>query len=56
MKKTRSSPQIRGVIVSHHNMVSLQMVSPQTGVTRGGPPLPPLSDATDSKSNNRLPL
>ena len=24
-------------MVSHRNMVSLQMVSPQSGVTRGGP-------------------
>ena len=39
-EKTRSLPQISGVIVSHHNMVSLQ-----NGVTRGGPPFPP-SDAT----------
>ena len=32
-------------MVSHHNMVLPQMVSPQNGVTRGGPPTP-LSDAT----------
>ena len=43
--KKRYSPQIGGVMVSHHNMVSLQMVSPQNGDTRGGPP-PSLSDAT----------
>ena len=47
-EKTRSSPQISGVMVSHHNMVSSQMlssqmVSHQNGVTRGGPPP---SDAT----------
>ena len=38
-EKTRSSPQISGRMVSNHNMVSLQMMSPQNGVTRGG--LPP---------------
>ena len=43
-EKTRSSPQISGALVSHHNMVSLQIVSLQNGVTRGG--LPPPSDAT----------
>ena len=32
MKKTRSSPQISGVMVSHRNTVS-----PQNGFTRGGP-------------------
>ena len=37
-EKTRSSPQISGVIVSHHNIVSPQMMSPQNGVTRDGPP------------------
>ena len=38
----RSSPQIRGDKVSPHNMVS-----PQNGDTRDGPPLPPIrSDAT----------
>ena len=31
MKKQRSSPQISGVMVSHHNMVSLQMVVPGAG-------------------------
>ena len=46
MKKTRSSLQISGVMVSHHNTLSLQMVSSQTGVTRGNPF--PLSDATAS--------
>ena len=39
-EKTGFSPQIRRVIVLHHNMISTQMVSPQNGVTRGGPPLP----------------
>ena len=38
-EKARSSPQISGVMVLHHNMVSTQMMSPQNGVTRGG--LPP---------------
>ena len=33
MKKQRYSPQIGEVMVSHHNMVS-----PQNGDTRGGPP------------------
>ena len=42
-EKTRFSPQTNKVMVSHHNMVSPQMVSPQNGVTRGE--LPP-SDAT----------
>ena len=47
-EKARFSPQTSGVIVLHHNMVSPQMVSPQNGVTWGGPPSPPtLSDATD---------
>ena len=40
-EKARFSPQISGVIVLHRNMVSPQMVSPQNGVTRGGPPPPP---------------
>ena len=43
--KKRFSPQISGVMVSHHKMVSPQMVSPQNGDTRGGPP-PHLSSAT----------
>ena len=30
-EKTRSSPQISGVMISHHNMVSPQMVSPRAG-------------------------
>ena len=36
-------------MVSHHNTVSLQMVSPQNYVTLGGrpPPPPPPSDATE---------
>ena len=34
-EKTRFLPQISRVMVSHHNMVSLQ-----TGVTRGWPPSP----------------
>ena len=38
--KERYSPQISGVMVSHHNMVS-----PQNSETRSGPPPPP-SDAT----------
>ena len=40
-------------MVSHHKVVSLQMVSPQNGDTRGGPhPPPPAlpSDATDRNS------
>ena len=37
-EKARSSPQINEVMVLHHNMVSPQMVSPQNGATRGGPP------------------
>ena len=32
-EKTTSLPQISGVVVSHHNMVSPQMVSSQNGVT-----------------------
>ena len=32
-EKARSSPQISGVMVLHHNMVLPQMVSPQNGVT-----------------------
>ena len=40
-EKTRSSPHISGVMVSHRNMVSPQMMSPQNGVTRSGPPLLP---------------
>ena len=43
-EKTRSSPQIRGVMVSHHKMVSLKMMSPQNGVLGGGPPpIPPIA-------------
>ena len=37
-EKANSLPQISGVVVLHHKMVSPQMVSPQNGVTRGGPP------------------
>ena len=41
-EQTRSSPQISGVMVSHHmNVVSLQIMSPQNGVTHGGPPPAP---------------
>ena len=44
IQKTRFSPQLSGVVVLHHNMVSLQMVSPQNGITQGGlpPPATPL--------------
>ena len=42
-EKTRSSPQISEVMVSHHNMVSTQMVPRQNGVTWGGTPIPPLA-------------
>ena len=34
-------------MVLHRNIVSLQMVSPQNGVTWVGPPPTPPSDATD---------
>ena len=34
-------------MVSHHKLVSTQMVSPKNGDTRGRPPPPPPSDATD---------
>ena len=40
MKKEKYLPQIGEIMVSHHNMVSPQMVSPQNGDTRSGPPLP----------------
>ena len=43
----RYLPQIGGVMVSHHNMMS-----PQNGDTRGGPP--PFSDATDKVHWHRL--
>ena len=35
-EKARSSPQISGVKVLHHNMVSLQMMSPQNGEPGAG--------------------
>ena len=41
MKKKRYSHQITGVMVLHHKMVPIQMVPPQDGDIRGGPP-PPL--------------
>ena len=45
MKKTRSS-QISGVMISHHNKVSLQIVSSKNGVTQCRPPPLPPSNVT----------
>ena len=42
--RRKFSPQISGVMVSHHNMVSLQMVLSQNGVTRNRPPPTPSYD------------
>ena len=55
-EKTRSLPQICGVMFSHHNMMPPQMVLPQNGVTRGElPPLlakPLLDCSTTAKQKN----
>ena len=42
-EKTRSSPQISGVMVSHYNMVSPKMVSPGAGHPRPPPLATPLT-------------
>ena len=53
--KKKSSSQISGVtsMVSHHKMVSPQMVSPQDGSTRGGPPPPQATPLRGNSTENR---
>ena len=56
-EEARSSPQISGVMVLYHNMVSPQIVSPQNGVTRSGPPpvaTPLVAVGTESNGLNRI--
>ena len=40
-------------MVSHHKMVSPQMVSPQDGSTRGGPPPPQATPLRGNSTENR---
>ena len=49
-EKARSSSQISGVMVLHHNVVSPQMMSPQNRVTQDGPPSPLATPLLETKN------